>query len=52
MTYEQDMKLLELVTILDDKSMLTEIHHRFEVATGTYVHISVICRGMQMSRGA
>ena len=47
MTPEQDLKLLELVTILDDKSMLTEIHHQFYLSTGTDVHISTICRAMR-----
>ena len=47
MTYEQDMKLLELVTIMDDRSMLNEIALNFADATGTDVHISTICRAMR-----
>ena len=46
MTYEQDMKLLELVTIMDDKSMLTEIHHQFYLSTEVDISISTVCRAM------
>ena len=47
MTFETDMKLLELVTLLDDKSMLQEIHSEFCALVGATPHISTICRAMR-----
>lgn len=47
MTYAQDMKLLELVTVLDDKSMLSEIQKHFVDATGVHASVSTICRAMR-----
>ena len=50
MTFEMDMKLLEMVTVLDDKSMLQEIAAQFSANTGVEPHISSICRGFSDCR--
>jgi len=46
MTHEQSMRLLELVTLLDDEVMLDEIHEQFCVYAGLELSVSTICRAM------
>jgi transposase len=47
MTPEMDMKLLEIVTVMDDKSLLLEIFEQFCKDAGVAPHISTICRAMK-----
>ena len=47
MTPEMDMKLLGIVTVMDDKSMLLEIFEQFCKDAGVAPHISTICRAMK-----
>ena len=46
MTHEQCMRLLELVTLLDDEVMLDEIHMHFCVYAGLELSVATICRAM------
>lgn len=46
MNEEMCLKLLELVTLLDDESMLTEIHEQFVAKYGIEVDIRTICLAM------
>ena len=46
MTVDACKKLLELVTLLDDESMLTEIHEEFTTQYGVTCDVSTVCRAM------
>ena len=41
------MRLLELVTVLDDKSMLQEIRARYCLASGMEPAMATVCRAMR-----
>ena len=46
MTVEACKKLLELVTLLDDESMCSEIHEEFTTQHGVTCDVSTVCRAM------
>jgi hypothetical protein len=46
-THDEDMRLLELVTVLDDKSMLQEIRARYCLASGMEPAMATVCRAMR-----
>ena len=46
MDEEMCLKLLEHVTLLDDESMLVEIHEEYKARYGVEVSLATICRAM------
>ena len=46
-SHDEDMRLLELVTVLDDKSMLQEIRARYCLASGMEPAMATVCQAMR-----